>query len=227
MSKRNVPPIREKMYTDDGIMARSWVHFFEGLSATSELTYDSDIETAMETQTPDMSAPVDEIETDLLFAREAKSYDQAIEDIETEIAMIQTIDPTWGNRLKAIEQGLKPIAVGGIYVSIDSTNPATTLGYGTWSAFGTGRVMIGIDPGDVDFDVPEETGGAKTHKHSVDVGNTTSGAPSATVNAVTTAGVTAVGTGTHTHDTNPAAVDSTTVSNLPPFIAVYLFKRLT
>ena len=44
-----------------------------------------------------------------------------------------------------------------------STNPATLLGFGTWAAFGAGRMPIGINSGDSDFDTLEETGGAKTH----------------------------------------------------------------
>ena len=53
--------------------------------------------------------------------------------------------------------------VGSVFVSVVSTNPATLLGYGTWAAFGAGRVMVGFDSGDTDFDAAEETGGAKTH----------------------------------------------------------------
>ena len=54
--------------------------------------------------------------------------------------------------------------VGSIYMNAsDSTNPATLLGFGTWVAFGAGRVPVGIDSGDTDFDTAEETGGAKTH----------------------------------------------------------------
>lgn len=52
--------------------------------------------------------------------------------------------------------------VGAIYTSTLSTNPATLLGRGTWSAFGAGRVMVGRDANDTDFDTAEETGGAKT-----------------------------------------------------------------
>ena len=44
-----------------------------------------------------------------------------------------------------------------------STNPGTLLGFGTWSAFGTGRVTVAIDAGQTEFDTNEETGGAKTH----------------------------------------------------------------
>lgn len=53
--------------------------------------------------------------------------------------------------------------VGSIFVSVDNTNPATTIGYGTWTAFGAGKTLVGLDSGDTDFDTVEETGGAKTH----------------------------------------------------------------
>ena len=54
--------------------------------------------------------------------------------------------------------------VGSIYINAtNSTNPATLLGFGTWSSFGAGRVLVGIDSSDTDFDTSEETGGAKTH----------------------------------------------------------------
>lgn len=53
--------------------------------------------------------------------------------------------------------------VGSIYISTNSTNPATSLGFGTWTAFGAGRVPVGFDSGQTEFDTDEETGGAKTH----------------------------------------------------------------
>lgn len=56
----------------------------------------------------------------------------------------------------------KTYPVGAIYISVSSTSPATLFG-GTWSAFGAGRVLVGIDPSDTAFDTVEETGGAKTH----------------------------------------------------------------
>lgn len=55
-----------------------------------------------------------------------------------------------------------PWPVGAIFISVVSTDPATLLGYGTWAAFGAGRVLVGLDAGDPNFDVVEETGGAKT-----------------------------------------------------------------
>jgi hypothetical protein len=57
--------------------------------------------------------------------------------------------------------------VGALYTSTLTTNPGTLLGRGTWTAFGAGRVLVGRDAGDADFDTAEETGGAKTKALSV------------------------------------------------------------
>lgn len=87
--------------------------------------------------------------------------------------------------------------VGSIYISTASTNPATLFGFGTWSAFGAGRVIVGLNSGDTDFDVSEETGGAKTvtltsaempaHGHTQDTHNHTQDAHSHTENAPSSA----------------------------------------
>ena len=53
--------------------------------------------------------------------------------------------------------------VGSVFIAVVSTNPATLLGFGTWSAIAAGRMLVGLDSGDTDFDTAEETGGAKTH----------------------------------------------------------------
>jgi hypothetical protein len=52
--------------------------------------------------------------------------------------------------------------IGSVFIAVVSTDPATLLGFGTWAAFAAGRVLVGLSGGDTDFDVVEETGGAKT-----------------------------------------------------------------
>lgn len=52
--------------------------------------------------------------------------------------------------------------VGSIYISANSTSPATFLG-GTWVAFSAGRALVGVNGSDADFNAPEKVGGAKTH----------------------------------------------------------------
>lgn len=56
--------------------------------------------------------------------------------------------------------------VGSIYMSVNSTNPSTLFG-GTWVSWGSGRVPVGIDTSDNDFDTAEEIGGEKRHTLSI------------------------------------------------------------
>lgn len=52
--------------------------------------------------------------------------------------------------------------VGFILGTVDPRNPVDYLGYGTWERFGVGKVLVGVDEADTDFDTVEDTGGAKT-----------------------------------------------------------------
>lgn len=76
-----------------------------------------------------------------------------------------------------IAQGVldKIYPIGSIYSNADdNTNPNTLLGFGTWDPFGEGKVVIGIDSTDPDFDVvgsgtnTNGTTGEKTHTLTVD-----------------------------------------------------------
>ena len=51
--------------------------------------------------------------------------------------------------------------VGSIYLSVSSTDPSSLFG-GTWEAWGSGKVPVGINTSDTDFDTVEETGGVKS-----------------------------------------------------------------
>ena len=72
----------------------------------------------------------------------------------------------------ATEFGKLLYPVGSIYINAtNSTNPGTLLGFGTWTAFGAGRVPVGFDSGNTLFDTAEETGGsadaiAVSHTHT-------------------------------------------------------------
>ena len=66
--------------------------------------------------------------------------------------------------------------VGSIYVNATSSaNPSTLLGFGTWEAFGAGRVMVGLNGSDADFDTAEETGGSKTSTSTGTISGTVGG----------------------------------------------------
>ena len=146
--------------------------------------------------------------------------------------------------------------VGSIYMNATvATNPATLLGFGTWVAFGAGKVPVGLNAADSDFDTVEETGGSKdsiipTHNHAAGtLANASAGAhqhTTGTGRSASTAGVTvgyfsgshagATGTALSTTDSQGAHVhtisgdtanagESATGKNLQPYIVVYMWKR--
>jgi hypothetical protein len=136
--------------------------------------------------------------------------------------------------------------VGSIYTNAtSSTNPATLLGFGTWTAFGAGRVMVGFDSGNALFDTAGETGGSADaitvshthtatstvtdagHNHTYSVVQTSGGAGGGTSSYTTTA---TINTGTATTGitvatTNASTGSSGTNANYQPYITVYMWKR--
>ena len=59
--------------------------------------------------------------------------------------------------------------VGSLFETTVSTNPGTLYG-GTWAAWGGGRVPVGVNTADSDFNTVEKTGGKKTERHEFKVG---------------------------------------------------------
>lgn len=57
--------------------------------------------------------------------------------------------------------------VGSIYMSVKSTSPATLFG-GTWVRWGNGRVPVGVDTSQKEFNSVEKIGGEKTHRLTED-----------------------------------------------------------
>lgn len=82
--------------------------------------------------------------------------------------------------------------VGSIYMSVNATNPSTYFG-GTWVAWGAGRVPVGINTSDSNFNTVEKTGGAAT------VTLTTAQMPAHT-HTFTGSSATTSSKGAHTHN---------------------------
>lgn len=122
--------------------------------------------------------------------------------------------------------------LGSIFTSTVATDPATLLGFGTWAAFGSGRMLVGYAVGDPDFGTVEGTGGAKTvasagtnateaththagPSHTHDLGSHKHAlpfvAPSAT--AMRRIGTAAFGTTAGSGQTAAATITSTSASN--------------
>lgn len=120
--------------------------------------------------------------------------------------------------------------VGELLITIRSGSPETWLGFGTWTRFGHGRALMGYDPGDVDHNTIEETGGAKTHTL------TEAEIPAHTHGISEGSNVPAAGQLTSGDDfTNIISFTQTSGStgggaahnNLPPYITTFFWKRVT
>ena len=139
--------------------------------------------------------------------------------------------------------------VGSVYINAtNATNPSTLFGFGTWVAFGAGRVPVGFNAADPLFDSAEETGGSKdaivvahthtgttssagTHKHNLRlrVEGTAGGGRTPDYDGTNLAGTTdrpIEEAGAHTHDiTLNSTGSSGTNANLQPYITVFMWKR--
>lgn len=128
--------------------------------------------------------------------------------------------------ISAAQEALYP--VGSVYVNATvDTNPSALLGFGTWTAFGAGRVLVGVDAGQAEFDNLGETGGAKTHTL------TTAEMPAHTHTINTwTAGAGGGGEALSSNNTTASSAPSTSSTggggahnNLQPYITVYMWRR--
>lgn len=159
-------------------------------------------------------------------------------------SFVTTAINTASTTLTTAIQALFP--VGSIYTNASvSTNPAILLGFGTWEAFGSGKVLVGVDSGDTSFDTLGETGGSKdainvSHTHTAtsvvtDPGHShtfTSGADGFVGSASHTAtniysnkSTTSSTTGISVATSLSTDGSDGTNANLQPYITVYMWKR--
>lgn len=146
--------------------------------------------------------------------------------------------------------------VGSIHISVNNANPASFFG-GSWTAFATGRTIVGVDTSQGEFNSVEKPGGNKdaaviAHIHSVNAQNTinagvhdhdayvrsgvfASGNSTASSlgfsdknNGKSTSAI--IGDGNHYHNVPAHNTNSTGQNgagkNLPPYITVYMWKRI-
>jgi len=138
--------------------------------------------------------------------------------------------------------------VGSIFSSTSSTSPATSLGFGTWVAFGAGRVLIGVGGGftagatggSADAIVVSHTHTATStvtdsgHAHDVQMKyangsgagySVANGAVTGTDLNLLTPGTNTATTGITVATTNDTVGVSATNANLQPYVVVYMWNR--
>lgn len=134
--------------------------------------------------------------------------------------------------------------IGAIFSSTSSSNPATSLGFGTWTAFGEGKVLIGAGSGFAGG----ATGGSAdavnvSHSHTATstvtdpthVHSTYSGYGSSAISYPTSEGdgnsavwaynTVAASTGITVGTSISTAGSSATNANLQPYVVVYMWTR--
>jgi len=139
--------------------------------------------------------------------------------------------------------------VGSLFETTVSTNPGTLYG-GTWAAWGGGRVPVGVNTADSDFNTVEKTGGKKTERHEFKIGykgyyGTAVGSDDNMIQAYkystssygtyayegsTQASVNAgIQASTNTRDVAQASStgDTSATSIVQPYITCYIWKRTT
>ena len=119
--------------------------------------------------------------------------------------------------------------VGSIYMTTVETNPKDIFGFGAWELWGKGKVPVGVDTTQTEFNEVEKTGGEKVHKltyeempnHSHKMlgvrkweeGGTHKWPQDGTTTSATEEGRTTYEGGNQPHN------------NLQPYITCYMFKR--
>ena len=139
--------------------------------------------------------------------------------------------------------------IGSLFETTVSTNPGTLYG-GTWAAWGGGRVPVGVNTADSDFNTVEKTGGKKTERHEFKIGykgyyGTTVGSDDNMIQAYkystssygtyayegsTQAGVNAgIQAAANTMEVAQASStgDTSATSIVQPYITCYIWKRTT
>lgn len=145
--------------------------------------------------------------------------------------------------------------VGSVYINADDdTNPSQLLGFGTWTLFSTGRMLVGFDEAQEEFNAAGKEGGTKEETLSVNqipahshTGTTNSGGShshsytrhnryeKAIVypgvdqthgfnDGGSSASTSSAGSHTHSFTTNNRG-GGAAHNNLPPFTTVYMWKR--
>lgn len=172
-------------------------------------------------------------------------------DLETELSQYVTAEEIGSTAAVDYSEILSRIyPVGSIYMSATLSTAAqvnAALG-GTWVAWGSGRVPVGVDSSQTEFDTVEETGGSKymqDHTHDIRWNERTgrrvfmsytSGSVSAfdlsgwqSVNAVSTDTSPANLMAGKVHDTTTSfgLLDTGDAGNLQPYITCYMYKRIS
>lgn len=133
--------------------------------------------------------------------------------------------------------------VGSIYMSVSPTNPQIIFG-GIWESWGQGRVPVGVDTEDSDFEEAENTGGEKehslttnelpVHRHTLDYTVSGSNGSSTSTPSNYVGRIMRDRTNTQSTSQYTATIDTRSVGSsnnahniMQPYITCYMWKRVS
>lgn len=149
----------------------------------------------------------------------------ALRDLQGKANVLYFDGTNWQVVSNVVNDALNIFPVGSLFFSTTPTNPSAWMG-GTWVAWGTGRVPVGVDTSQTEFNTVEKTGGSKylqEHIHRYEsttlnnndyaLGGTIYAVPKETTNAAV-----------H-RNTGLPNVTTGNSGNLQPYITCYMWKR--
>lgn len=170
------------------------------------------------------------VQTGVYFTAAVEIKAVHLNALENKVGIDSSSDPgSLDKRVKTLEE--VPVSqawpTGSVFIAVVATNPATLLGYGTWAAFGTGRMPVGYDAGQTEFNAAEKTGGSKTkdvsHLHTIL--EHTHGIAQTLVQAGADANLGAPANTNSGGYPNTQYAGSSVQDVLNPYIVVYMWKR--
>lgn len=108
------------------------------------------------------------------------------------------------------ESDKKKHPIGSLEFNVSGTNPSSYLGFGTWELWGAGKVPVGVDTTQTEFNTVEKNG--NTGSTSLTTNSTTPGATGSTTPSATTTN-------------SQSTTNTSSVSNIQPYITCYMWKR--
>lgn len=173
------------------------------------------------------------VDIDAMMAQYNAEFDEWFEQMKGQLSTDAA--GNLQNQINNIPNLLYP--VGSIYLSVNNVNPGTLFPGLTWVSWGTGRVPVGVDTSQTEFNTVEKTGGSKTHVNglttasaAVMMGSTNklwmkTGSTAFNGNRTSTIGTIATGEALGVGGSATLIGNTDPASNLPPYITCYMWKR--
>ena len=152
----------------------------------------------------------------------------ALRDLQGKANVLYFDGTNWQVVSNVVNDALNIFPVGSLFFSTTPTNPSAWMG-GTWEAWGTGRVPVGVDTSQTEFNTVGKTGGSKSYNHITTTQyKNTSGSVEAygfQKGSGLYANRTIVydGTGINTNQHNETRLPIPTIQ---PYITCYMWKRV-